>query len=67
MEQTWKAISDIRKKHEEWKSIRWQKVNIKLANEETDKQLDQLSNLASEIHGWDIYLNIKQEILNIKV
>jgi dynein heavy chain len=67
LEQTWKAIGDIRKKHEEWKSIRWQKVNIKLANEETDKQLDQLSNLASEIHGWDIYLNIKQEILNIKV
>ena len=30
-------------------------------------KLEQLKNLASDIHGWDIYLNIKEEILNIKV
>jgi dynein heavy chain len=41
-------------------------VNIRLANEETDKQLDQLGNLSSEIHDWEIYLNIKEEIMNIK-
>jgi dynein heavy chain len=26
LEQTWKAISEIKQKHNEWKTIRWQKV-----------------------------------------
>ena len=59
--------SDIRNKHMEWRSIRWQKVNIKEANEETEKQLEALNTLPSETRNWDIFVTTKYEIQNIKV
>ena len=67
LKQTWKAIRDIRKKHNEWHAIRWQKVNIKTANEETDKQLESLNNLAPVSHSWDNVLGTIHEINNIRV
>jgi hypothetical protein len=59
--------SEIINKHAEWKSIRWQKVNIREANEEAEKQMQALNGLPSESYSWDVYLHTKQEIINIKV
>ena len=59
--------SEITNKHVEWKSIRWQRVHIKEANEEAEKQMQALNGLPSESYSWDVYMNTKQEILNIKV
>ncbi len=67
LKQTWKTIRDIRKKHGEWHAIRWQKVNIKMANEETDKQIESLNNLAPVTRNWDNVIGTIQEINNIKV
>lgn len=58
---------EIRDKHNEWKSIRWQKVNIKLANEETDKQLECLANLPEDTATWDIVLGTSFDITNVKM
>lgn len=62
-----KIEREIRCQHNEWKSIRWQKVNIKLAHEETDKQLELLENLPVEAHIWDVYTGTVADINNIKV
>ncbi|CAF0814108.1 unnamed protein product [Brachionus calyciflorus] len=66
LKQTWKTIKDIRTQHNEWKSIRWQKVNIKSAQEETDKQLELLDSLPVEAHIWDCYTGTVADINNIK-
>ncbi len=58
---------ELRKKHDEWKSVRWQKINVKLINEQIESQLNTLNNLTSETQGWDISLGTRQDILDIKV
>ncbi len=67
LKKTWKTVEEIRNKHSEWKSIRWQKVNIKSANEETDKQLEYLGNLPQDTSTWDIILGLRFDINNIKM
>lgn len=58
---------EIREKHNEWKSIRWQKVNIKNVFEETDNQLESLNGLAAEAHLWDCFMGTQDDINNIRV
>ncbi len=67
LKKCWKTVEEIRSKHGEWKSIRWQRVNIKQANEETDRQLEILAGLPEGTATWDIVLGTSFEISNIKM
>ena len=67
LRQTWNVIREIRTKHNEWKSIRWQKVNVKIANDVTDKQLEMLNNLPVDANAWNVVVGAKNDIINIKV
>ena len=58
---------ELRKKHEEWKSVRWQKINVKNLNEQIESQLNMLNNLTRDSLSWDISLGMRQDINDIKV
>ena len=58
---------ELRKKHEDWKSVRWQKINVKSLNEQIESQLNMLNNLTRESQSWDISIGMRQDILDIKV
>ena len=63
----WYLLRDIRTKHNEWKSIRWQKVNIKTAFEETESQIEILNSLPIEAHNWECFMGTHDDINNIRV
>ena len=64
---TWSTIKEIRNVHDEWESIRWQKVNIKLVNEETEKQVEMLNHLPADAQSWDVVRGARDDITNLKV
>jgi dynein heavy chain len=64
---TWNTIKEIRNVHQEWESIRWQKVNIKLVNEETEKQLELLNHLPTDAQSWEVVRGARDDIINLKV
>jgi len=67
LKKAWKTVEEVRSRHGEWKSIRWQRVNIKQASEETDRQLEMLAALPEETAAWDVVLGTSGEIGNIKM
>lgn len=47
--------------------MRWQRINVRLLNEQTENQLNLLNNLPMETQNWDITLGMRNEIMDIKV
>ncbi len=66
LKQVWKVVNDLRKKHEEWELIRWQKINIKSINDETEQQIAILNQLPSDAKSWDVTLGMREDIADIK-
>jgi hypothetical protein len=66
LKHVWKVVNELRKKHEDWELIRWQKINIKAINEETDQQIAILNQLPPDAKSWDVTVGMREDIADIK-
>ena len=53
--------------HNEWKRHRWQKMNTRALQDETDKQLGDVKALPAATHNWDVYYALFDSIVDIQV
>jgi hypothetical protein len=67
LKQVWRLVRDIRNKHNEWKLVNWQRIDIKKINEETDSELNIFNNLAMELQSWDVIEGLKHDTNYIRV
>ncbi len=67
LKRVWEAVRVVREKHVDWKRHRWQRMNTRYLQEETDKQLETVRALPESVHCWDVYQGLEGAVLDIQV
>lgn len=61
----WKRVKSIEEEQNEWKKLRWTKVDTQHLQNETNKQMENVHNLPDDVFTWDVYVGLHENVSNV--